>query len=67
MTLSKILIRMSLGFVFALIALGLLPFLVIFSWAELLGVSELYTSPLLLIQRLYRDPDRAHNQNRSDP
>lgn len=47
----------SIGIMFAVIVMGLLPFLLIFSWAEISGISELCVSPLILIQKLYKEEE----------
>jgi len=49
MTLVKMLRNVSVGILFGILALGLLPFLVIFNLAEMLSLAELETTPLFMI------------------
>ncbi|MFF2093163.1 hypothetical protein [Paenibacillus sp. NPDC058174] len=49
MTLGKMLRNVSVGLIFGIIAIGLLPFLVIFNWVEMINVAEIEASPLFLI------------------
>ncbi|NIK76564.1 hypothetical protein FHS15_001689 [Paenibacillus castaneae] len=49
MTVSKIIRSLSFGFIFGILAIGLLPFLIVFNWAEMLNFTELEASPLFLV------------------
>jgi hypothetical protein len=49
MTLVKMLRNVSIGLLFGVLAIGLLPFMVIFNWAEMLNLVELETSPLFML------------------
>lgn len=49
MTLGKVIRSLSIGFIFSILAIGLLPFLVIFNWADMLNLAELETSPLFIL------------------
>ncbi|OBZ08622.1 hypothetical protein [Bacillus sp. FJAT-26390] len=49
MTIAKMLRNVSFGLIFGVLAIGLLPFLVIFNWAEMLNLVELETSPLFIL------------------
>lgn len=49
MTLFKMLRNISIGLLFGVLAIGLLPFLVIFNWVEMLNLVELETSPLFML------------------
>ncbi len=59
MTLSNVFVRLMAGFLFAALALGLLPFLLIHNLAEVMGLSGLYTSPLVLLQKLYPEEKKG--------
>lgn len=61
MTLGKMVRNISVGLLFGILAIGLLPFLVIFNWAEMLNLVELEASPLFLIfgRMLGRTPLKA--------
>ncbi|SEO96547.1 hypothetical protein [Paenibacillus sp. OV219] len=45
-----------LGFVIAVVAIGLLPFLIIYSWSDLYGLSELDPSstPIAFLQKMLK-------------
>ncbi|RCW41773.1 hypothetical protein [Paenibacillus prosopidis] len=49
MTLGKIIRSLTIGLIFGILAIGLLPFLVIFNFAEMLNIVELETSPLYML------------------
>ncbi|MCA0756746.1 hypothetical protein KP806_16945 [Paenibacillus sp. N4] len=49
MTLGKMLRCLTAGFLFGVLAIGILPFLLIFNWAEMLGLSEYGASPLFML------------------
>jgi hypothetical protein len=55
MSIRKAIFSISIGFFLAIFVIGLLPFLAIYSWAETFGNSELYTSPLLFLNFIYKD------------
>jgi len=67
MTLGKMLRNISFGLIFGILAIGLLPFLVIFNWAEMLNLVELETSPLLMLLGRFIKPavrkDGINNMN----
>ncbi|WP_054026719.1 hypothetical protein [Bacillus sp. FJAT-28004] len=64
MTLGQMLRNVSIGLLFGILAIGLLPFLVIFNWAEMLNLVELETSPLfMLLGRFFRPTDRKNRTN----
>lgn len=54
MSIRKALLSISIGFFLTIFVLGLLPFLIVFSWTETLGISEFYTSPLFFLRFLYK-------------
>lgn len=62
MTISKMMVRVSVGLMMGILVLAILPLLLVFSWVEMLGFSELYTSPLFLIQKLYKNEDQPLNK-----
>jgi len=67
MTLGKMLRNVSVGLIFGILAIGLLPFLVIFNWAEMLNLVELETSPLfMLLGRFIRPTVRKNSVNNMD-
>ncbi|MEV5030491.1 hypothetical protein [Paenibacillus sp. LPE1-1-1.1] len=49
MPLGKMLRNISIGLIVGILAIGLLPFLVIFNMAEMLNLVELEASPLFMI------------------
>jgi membrane-associated HD superfamily phosphohydrolase len=64
MTLGKMVRSLSIGFIFGILAIGLLPFLVIFNFAEMLNIVELEASPLYML--LGRLIGRAPLNDRTD-
>jgi hypothetical protein len=60
MSINRAILSLSLGLFLAVIVIGLLPFLAVFSWAETMGSSELYTSPIFFINFLYKDDWMNH-------
>jgi hypothetical protein len=64
MTFGQMLRNVSVGLLFGILAIGLLPFLVIFNWAEMLNLVELETSPLfMLLGRFFRPTVRKKSKN----
>ncbi|MGO4347492.1 hypothetical protein AB4Z45_18555 [Paenibacillus sp. MCAF9] len=64
MTIGKMLRNVSVGLIFGILAIGLLPFLVIFNWTEMLNLVELETSPLfMLLGRFIRPTIRKKSMN----
>ncbi|WP_168122017.1 hypothetical protein [Paenibacillus sp. HB172176] len=59
MTIRKALLCVSVGFIIAILAIGLLPFLAVFSWTEELGITDV--SPLAFLGRFYKK-DRSHSE-----
>ncbi|MBD2844256.1 hypothetical protein IDH44_03565 [Paenibacillus sp. IB182496] len=51
MTIGKLARNVTVGFVIGLLALGLLPFLLIYNFAELVNGVELDATPLFLLMR----------------
>ncbi|CAM4341126.1 hypothetical protein FHS16_002567 [Paenibacillus endophyticus] len=49
MTLGQMIRNISIGLILGILAIGLLPFLVIFSWAEMQSLIEFETSPLFMM------------------
>lgn len=49
MSLGKMIRSLTIGLIFGILALGLLPFLVIFNFAEMLNIVELEASPLYML------------------
>ncbi|MGO4545817.1 hypothetical protein AB4Z29_13545 [Paenibacillus sp. 2TAB23] len=49
MTLGQMIRNISIGLIIGIVAIGLLPFLVIFSWAEMQSLIEFETSPLFMM------------------
>ncbi|MGO4540257.1 hypothetical protein [Paenibacillus sp. 2TAB19] len=49
MTVGKMLRNVFLGLIFGVLAIGLMPFLIVFNWAEMLNLAEIETSPLLML------------------
>lgn len=45
-----------LGFVIAVVAIGLLPFLIVYSWSDLYGLSDLdpASTPVAFLQKLMK-------------
>ena len=66
MRIGKIFLSFSLGFLLAALAIGLLPFLLIFNLADVAGYSELFTSPLFLIDKLYKDRNQKEQNEDCD-
>lgn len=67
MSIRKALLSLSVGLFLAVFVIGLLPFLVIISWAETLGSTELYTSPLFFLKFfLYKDSCKEQSQHREE-
>lgn len=64
MTFGKMIRSLTIGLIFGILALGLLPFLVIFNCAEMLNIVELETSPLfMLLGRLIGRTPLKHKKN----
>ncbi len=61
MPIRSILLSVSLGLLAAILVIGLLPFLVILSWSEMLGISEYYTSPLILLNFLNKKKKKEYS------
>lgn len=55
MSLRRVLLCISFGLVLAILAIGVLPFLAIYSWSEIAEISELYSSPLAILSKLYNN------------
>lgn len=55
MTFGKMIRSLSIGLIFGILAIGLLPFLVIYNWAEMLSLVELETSPLFMLISRFTD------------
>ncbi|MDR6879262.1 hypothetical protein J2X61_001009 [Bacillus sp. 3255] len=67
MSIRKALFSISIGLLLTIFILGLMPFLVVFSWTETLEASEFYTSPIFFLRYIYkRKPSRAHMQNQEE-
>ncbi len=64
MSLRKALLCIFAGFVFAVLVIGLMPFLTVYSWSEMTGLSELYSSPLMLLNKLYRKNKESSAPNK---
>lgn len=53
MLLGKMMRSLSVGLLVGIFAIGLLPFLVIYNWAEMYGMIDLDTAPLFLLVRKF--------------
>lgn len=53
MRVGKHLVSFSVGLLIAVIAIGILPFLVVYSWSELYGMPDFYEIPHLPIIRKF--------------
>ncbi|GGD53635.1 hypothetical protein [Paenibacillus nasutitermitis] len=49
MTLGKFARSLSAGLIFGILAIALLPFLLVYNWAEMFGLIEMDSSPLFLL------------------
>ncbi|WP_309123324.1 hypothetical protein [Paenibacillus sp.] len=66
MSIRRALLSVSVGILVGAVAIGLLPFLAVLSWAELSGLAEMDSSPIfLLFNKLYRK-NRAANGVREE-
>ncbi|MBW7457720.1 hypothetical protein ACFOLF_29175 [Paenibacillus sepulcri] len=48
MTIGKIARSLSVGILFAILGIALLPFLLVYNWADMFGLIDLDSSPLML-------------------
>jgi|GEM_PF-2264687 len=64
MSLRKAVLGISSGILFAIVAIGLLPFLTVYSLAELSGISIMDSAPLLFLVQLFKKP--RFNKDASD-
>jgi hypothetical protein len=55
MTMTKIARCIAVGFLLAILSIGLLPFLSVYNFTEVTGLAEIDTSPLLLFVIKFMD------------
>ncbi|MDQ0059749.1 hypothetical protein [Paenibacillus harenae] len=53
MTVGKMVRNVLLGLIFGVLAIGLMPFLIVFNWAEMLNLAEFEASPLFMLLGRY--------------
>lgn len=63
MTISKIIRSLSFGFIMGILAIGLLPFIIIFNWAEMLSLTELEATPLFLVANKFINGSWVKNRS----
>ncbi|WP_274650576.1 hypothetical protein [Paenibacillus humicola] len=61
MTVSKMLLSFSFGLVIALLAIGLLPFLLIYAWIDINGLSDAYPLPFFILPKFLRS-DKSNDR-----
>ncbi|OMF34666.1 hypothetical protein BK133_11690 [Paenibacillus sp. FSL H8-0548] len=70
MLLGKMMRGISIGLLIGILVMGLLPFLVIFNWAEMQNIVELESSPLFMLLRRFVGPkpisERKIEQKQTD-
>lgn len=66
MTVGKAARSLLVGLLFGILALGLLPFLAIYNWAELLSL-DLETSPLFMLIAKLASTSPVKSKNTPDP
>lgn len=59
MLLGKMIRGISIGLLIGILAIGLLPFLIIFNWAEMQSLVELESSPLFMLLGRFIRPTPA--------
>lgn len=64
MTIRKAFLCVSVGFIIAILALGLLPFLAVFTWTEELGITDV--SPLAFLGKFYKNERRNEGSGGGD-
>jgi hypothetical protein len=61
---AKKILSVTFGLLFAVLAIGILPFLLIFSFVDMNGLSEAYPPPFFILPKFLRD---RGGKEKSDP